>query len=74
MRRARLFHASALAAALMLVGAAGMVAAQSTDTIDTNEPIDTSGSYQIDGVQVDVAGPTADAARKALAQFGTTEK
>jgi hypothetical protein len=65
MHRARLFHASALAAALMLVGAAGMVAAQSTDTIDTNEPIDTSGSYQIDGVQVDVSGPNADAARYA---------
>ena len=63
MPRARLFHASAIAAALALAGAAGMVAAQSTDTIATNEPIDTSGSYQIDGVQVDVAGPNADAAR-----------
>ncbi|HEX4693734.1 heavy-metal-associated domain-containing protein [Sphingomonas sp.] len=63
MRRARLFHVSAIAAALMLAGAAGMVAAQSTDTIDTNEPIDSSGSYEIDGVDVDVSGATADAAR-----------
>jgi len=65
MRRARLFHASAIAAALAFAGAAGMVAAQSTDTIDTNEPIDTSGSYQVDGVQVDTSGPTAEAARLA---------
>lgn len=63
MRRAQLFHASAIAAALGFAAAAGMVAAQSTDTIDTNEPIDTSGSYQVDGVRVDVSGPSADAAR-----------
>src|SRR3569623_3595383 len=63
MRRARFFHASAIAAALILAGAAGMVAAQSTDQIDTNEPIDSSGSYEIDGDDVDVSGPPADAAR-----------
>ncbi|THD36620.1 MAG: heavy-metal-associated domain-containing protein [Sphingomonas sp.] len=66
MPRTRLFfHATAIAAALALAGTAGMVAAQSTDTIDTNEPIDTSGSYQVDGVMVDVSGPTAEAARHA---------
>ena len=65
MRRARLFHAANFAAALALAGVGGMVAAQSTDTIDTNEPIDTSGSYQVDGVQVDVSGPSAAAARLA---------
>ncbi|MDB5681982.1 MAG: hypothetical protein JWO16_1787 [Sphingomonas bacterium] len=67
MLRARLFHASAVVAALALAGAAGMVAAQSspTDTIDTNAPVDASGSYQIDGVMVDVAGPNAEAARYA---------
>jgi len=67
MLRARLFHASAVVAALALAGAAGMVAAQSTtdDTIDNNAPVDASGSYQIDGVQVDVTGPNAEAARYA---------
>lgn len=67
MLRARLFHASAVVAALVLAGAAGMVAAQSTpsDTIDTNAPVDASGSYQIDGVMVDVTGPNAEAARYA---------
>ncbi|QDZ07552.1 heavy-metal-associated domain-containing protein [Sphingomonas panacisoli] len=67
MLRARLFHASAIVAALALAGAAGMVAAQSTptDTIDTNAPVDASGSYQIDGVMVDVTGPNAEAARYA---------
>lgn len=44
-----------------------MVAAQSTpsDTIDTNAPVDVSGTYQIDGVMVDVTGPNAEAARYA---------
>jgi len=44
-----------------------MVAAQSTpsDTIDTNAPFDASGTYQIDGVMVDVTGPNAEAARYA---------
>ncbi len=40
-----------------------MVAAQSSDAIDTNSPVDASGSYQIDGVTVDVTGPNAEAAR-----------
>jgi hypothetical protein len=43
-----------------------MVAAQTSkekDEIDTNEPIDSSGSYQVDGIQVDVSGPNAQAAR-----------
>jgi hypothetical protein len=50
MRRSRFFHASALAAALALAGAAGMVAAQDDggDKIDMNQPIDASGSYQVD--------------------------
>ena len=67
MPRARLFHASAVVAALALAGAAGMVAAQSTpsDTIDTNAPVDASGTYQVDGVMVDVTGPNAEAARYA---------
>ncbi len=67
MRRSRFFHASVIAAGLALAGAAGMVAAQSTnddrDQIDTNEPIDTSGSYQVDNVDVDVTGPDAETAR-----------
>ncbi|MEO6385005.1 MAG: heavy-metal-associated domain-containing protein [Sphingomonas sp.] len=51
----------------MLAGAAGMVAAQTTqsDTIDTNAPVDASGTYQVDGVMVDVTGPNAEAARYA---------
>ena len=65
MLRARLLHASAVVAALAFAGAAGMVAAQSSDAIDTNSPVDASGSYQIDGVQVDVTGPNAEAARHA---------
>jgi hypothetical protein len=42
-----------------------MVAAQSDsgDNIDTNEPIDASGSYQVDNVEVDVSGPDAESAR-----------
>ena len=64
MRRSRFFHASALAAALALAGAAGMVAAQDDgDKIDMNEPIDASGSYQVDNVDVDVSGPDAESAR-----------
>lgn len=67
MRRSRFFHASALIAALALAGGAGMVAAQSDDgdKIDMNEPIDASGSYQVDNVEVDVSGPNAEAARLA---------
>lgn len=65
MRRSRFFHASALIAALALAGAAGMVAAQSDggDKIDMNEPIDASGSYQVDNVDVDVSASDAETAR-----------
>ena len=65
MRRSRFFHASALAAALALAGGAGMVAAQDDggDKIDLNQPIDASGSYQVDNVDVDVSGPDAESAR-----------
>src|SRR3954468_14258880 len=65
MRRSRFFHASALAAALALAGAAGMVAAQDDggDKIDMNQPIDASGSFQVDNVDVDVNGPDAESAR-----------
>lgn len=62
MRRPRLFPATA-AVALALVGGAGIVLAQATDTIETNAPNDESGSYQVDGVEVDTSGPSADAAR-----------
>ena len=67
MPRSRFFHASALAAALALAGGAGIVAAQSDggDKIDMNEPIDASGSYQVDNVEVDVSGADAEAARLA---------
>lgn len=68
MRRSPFRHALSLTAALALVGGAGMVAAQSDtpkDEIDNNEPIDSSGSYQVDGVTVDVSGPNAEAARLA---------
>lgn len=67
MRRSRFLHISALAAALALAGGAGIVAAQSDDgdKIDTNDPIDASGSYQVDNVDVDVSGPDAETARLA---------
>ena len=65
MRRSRFFRFSALAAALALAGGAGIVAAQSDgdEGIDTNQPIDASGSYQVDNVAVDVTGPDAETAR-----------
>jgi len=61
-------HAAIVGLALIAAGSAGFVAAQSSqdkDPIDTNEPIDSSGSYQVDGVEVDVSGPDAQAARVA---------
>ncbi|MGN6817709.1 MAG: heavy-metal-associated domain-containing protein [Sphingomonas sp.] len=66
MRRSRFFHASALIAAIALAGGAGIVAAQSDDggdKIDTNQPIDASGSYQVDNVDVDVSAADAESAR-----------
>jgi len=65
MRRSRFFHASALAAALALAGGAGIVAAQSDDgdKIATNDPVDASGSYQVDNVEVDVSAADAESAR-----------
>jgi hypothetical protein len=63
MLRSRLFHVTAVAGALALTGAAGMVAAQSSDQIDLNQPDDSSGTFEISGVKVDTSGPTADAAR-----------
>ena len=66
MRRNPFFHATALLAATAMAGTAGMVAAQKMpDEIDNNEPIDSSGSYQVDHVEVDTTGPNAQAARVA---------
>ncbi len=69
--RRQIAHAALIVLALATAGTAGMVAAQSGKTgqdkeqVDYNEPIDTSGSYQVDGVEVDVTGPDAQAARVA---------
>ncbi|MBN8807375.1 MAG: heavy-metal-associated domain-containing protein [Sphingomonas sp.] len=63
MRRARLFSASGVLAMLAIVGAAGIVWAQASDTIDINAPSDVGGSFEVDDVAVDTTGPTADAAR-----------
>jgi hypothetical protein len=53
------------AAALALAATGGLVLAQ-VDTPDpSNAPADSSGSYEVTGISVDVIGKTADAARYA---------
>ena len=66
--RRPIVHAVTIGLALAAAGTAGLVAAQSAqdkEQIDNNEPIDSTGSYQVDGVEVDVSGPDAQAARVA---------
>jgi hypothetical protein len=54
-----------LSAAVLLAGTAGFVLAQDDSEIQDNAPIDSSGSYEVGGVQVDVTGRNAEAARYA---------
>ncbi|MEO5865944.1 MAG: heavy-metal-associated domain-containing protein [Sphingomonas sp.] len=54
-----------LAAAVLLVGTGAFVLAQDDSVVEQNLPDDTSGSYEVSGVQVDVTGKTAEAARYA---------
>ncbi|WP_375396356.1 heavy-metal-associated domain-containing protein [uncultured Sphingomonas sp.] len=64
MRRPPLLHSLAAAIALGLLVASGMVAAQSAAD-NSAAPEDSSGSFEVSGVTVDVAGPNANAARLA---------
>ena len=54
-----------LAAALLLATTGGIVLAQADDGVEQNSPFDSSGSYEIGGIQVDVTGKDANAARYA---------
>ncbi|MDH7970852.1 heavy-metal-associated domain-containing protein [Sphingomonas sp. AR_OL41] len=54
-----------LAVALLLATSGGIVLAQADDGVEKNSPFDSSGSYEVDGVQVDVTGKDANAARYA---------
>lgn len=53
------------AGALALVASAGLVVAQVDDPDQGAAPADSSGSYEVGGVEVDVTGKTAEAARYA---------
>ena len=54
-----------LAIALLLATTGGIVLAQADSGVAENSPIDASGSYEVGGVQVDVTGKDANAARYA---------
>jgi hypothetical protein len=54
-----------LAAALLLATTGGIVLAQADDGVEQNSPFDSSGSYEVGGIQVDVTGKDANAARYA---------
>jgi hypothetical protein len=54
-----------LAIALLLATTGGIVLAQADDGVEQNSPYDTSGSYEVGGIQVDVTGKDANAARYA---------
>ncbi|MEG3143986.1 heavy-metal-associated domain-containing protein [Sphingomonas sp. RT2P30] len=54
-----------LVVALLLATSGGIVLAQADDGVEKNSPFDSSGSYEVDGVQVDVTGKDANAARYA---------
>lgn len=60
MHRKRIFLTAGLSSALLIAGAAGVVMAQGGSPV----PIDPSGSFEISGVQVDVKGKDAEAARQ----------
>ena len=50
---------------IALAGLGGLVVAQIAGSERGVPPIDSSGNYEVVGVQVDVSGPTADSARQA---------
>ena len=54
-----------LVAALLLATTGGIVLAQADSGVEENSPFDSSGSYEVGGVQVDVVGKDANAARYA---------
>jgi len=54
-----------LVAALLLATTGGIVLAQADDGVEQNSPSDSSGSYEVGGIQVDVTGKDANAARYA---------
>ena len=54
-----------LVAALLLATTGGIVLAQADSGVEENSPFDTSGSYEVGGIQVDVTGKDANAARYA---------
>lgn len=54
-----------LAIALLLATTGGIVLAQADSGVEENSPYDTSGSYEVGGIQVDVTGKDANAARYA---------
>ncbi|MGK6355230.1 heavy-metal-associated domain-containing protein [Sphingomonas sp. DT-207] len=65
MHRKRIFLTAGLTSALLIAGAAGMVMAQGSGSAGGSAvPIDPSGSFEISGVEVDVKGKNADAARQ----------
>jgi hypothetical protein len=66
MHRNRNFLIAGLTSALLIAGAAGVVMAQGSGEAGGGSPvpIDPSGAFEISGVQVDVAGKDADAARQ----------
>ena len=54
-----------LAIAMLLATSGGIVLAQADDGVEKNSPFDSSGTYEVNGIQVDVTGKNADAARYA---------
>ncbi|WP_294061684.1 heavy-metal-associated domain-containing protein [Sphingomonas sp.] len=64
MHRKRIFLAAGLTSALLIAGAAGVGLAQGSGGGGSPVPIDPSGSFEISGVQVDVKGKDAEAARQ----------
>lgn len=54
-----------LIAALLLATSGGIVLAQADDGVEKNSPFDGSGTYEVDGIQVDVTAKDANAARYA---------
>ena len=61
----RLSRPLAFAAALALAATGGLVIAQEDDPDQGLAPADSSGSFEVDGIDVDVTGKSADAARYA---------
>jgi hypothetical protein len=54
-----------LVAVLLLATSGGVVLAQADDGVEQNSPFDSSGSYEVDGIQVDITAKDANAARYA---------